>query len=134
MARACLINWSPGLKTAVSVLEVEYSEEPGTLYYFKHTLKPETSDGPETSEIYIPVATTRPETILGDTAVAVHPEDERYQKFVGRKLLVPMLGREIPVIADDYVTRDFGTGALKITPGDDPNDYEIGQRHGLPVF
>ncbi|MGB8214071.1 MAG: valine--tRNA ligase [Anaerolineales bacterium] len=129
-----LINWSPGLKTAVSDLEVEYSEEPGTLYYFKYMLKPETSDGPETSEIYIPVATTRPETILGDTAVAVHPEDERYQKFVGRKVLVPMLGREIPVIADDYVTRDFGTGALKITPGHDPNDYEIGQRHGLPVL
>ena len=80
------------------------------------------------------MATTRPETILGDTAVAVHPEDERYQKFIGRKVLVPILGREIPVIADEYVTREFGTGALKITPGHDPNDYEIGQRHGLPVL
>ena len=129
-----LINWSPGLKTAVSDLEVEYSEEPGKLYYFKYMLKQETSEVSQTSEAYIPVATTRPETILGDTAVAVHPEDERYRKFVGRKVLVPILGREIPVIADDYVMREFGTGALKITPGHDPNDYEIGQRHGLPVL
>src|SRR5258706_9470367 len=83
---------------------------------------------------HIPVATTRPETILADTAVAVHPEDERYQKYIGKKVVVPVLGREIPVIADDYVTRDFGTGALKITPGHDPNDYEIGPRHGLPVL
>jgi valyl-tRNA synthetase len=126
-----LINWSPGLKTAVSDLEVEYSEEPGKLYYFKYMLVPET---PETSAVFIPVATTRPETILGDTAVAVHPDDERYRKLVGRKVLVPMLGRAIPVIADEYVTREFGTGALKITPGHDPNDYEIGQRHGLPVL
>jgi len=122
-----LINWSPGLKTAVSDLEVEYSEEPGRLYYFKYMLAGSTDE-------FIPVATTRPETILGDTAVAVHPDDERYRKFVGRKVIVPMLGRAIPVIADDYVTRDFGTGALKITPGHDPNDYEIGQRHGLPVL
>ncbi len=122
-----LINWSPGLKTAVSDLEVEYSEEPGKLYYFKYMLADSETE-------FIPVATTRPETILGDTAVAVHPQDERYQKFVGRNVIVPMLGREIPVIADDYVTRDFGTGALKITPGHDPNDYEIGQRHGLPVL
>jgi valyl-tRNA synthetase len=122
-----LINWSPGLKTAVSDLEVEYSEEPGKLYFFKYVL----ADG---SGDYIPVATTRPETILGDSAVAVHPEDERYKKFIGKKVIVPMLGREVPVIDDDYVTREFGTGALKITPGHDPNDYEIGQRHGLPVI
>ena len=122
-----LINWSPGLKTAVSDLEVEYSEKPGKLYYFKYMLAGSTAE-------YIPVATTRPETILGDTAVAVHPDDERYQKYIGRKVIVPMLGREIPVIADEYVTREFGTGALKITPGHDPNDYEIGQRHGLPVL
>src|SRR5450759_2283552 len=83
---------------------------------------------------YIPVATTRPETILADTAVAVHPDDKRYQKFIGRKVVVPILGREIPVIADDYVTREFGSGALKITPGHDPNDYAIAQRHGLPVL
>jgi valyl-tRNA synthetase len=133
-----LINWSPGLKTAVSDLEVEYSEEPGTLYYFKYMLagsegepaaRPYANDGP-----YIPVATTRPETILGDTAVAVHPEDERYQQFIGKNVVVPMLGREIPVIADEYVEREFGTGALKITPGHDPNDYEIGHRHGLAVI
>jgi valyl-tRNA synthetase len=134
-----LINWSPGLKTAVSDLEVEYSEEPGKLYYFKYMLAPGEEPvsceetGPSAGE-FIPVATTRPETILGDTAVAVHPDDERYRKFVGRKVVVPMLGREIPIIADEYVTREFGTGALKITPGHDPNDYEIGQRHGLPVL
>ena len=128
-----LINWSPGLKTAVSDLEVEYSEEPGTLYFFKYMLKPGEA-GASSAPEYIAVATTRPETILGDTAVAVHPDDERYQKFIGRKVIVPLLGREIPVIADEYVTREFGTGALKITPGHDPNDYEIGQRHGLPVL
>ncbi len=122
-----LINWSPGLKTAVSDLEVEYSEEPGKLYYFKYVIADKSGE-------FIPVATTRPETILADTAVAVHPEDERYQRFIGKKVIVPMLGREVPVIADEYVTRDFGTGALKITPGHDPNDYEIGQRHGLPVL
>jgi valyl-tRNA synthetase len=123
-----LINWSPGLKTAVSDLEVEYSEEPGKLYYFKYMLAGEQAD------IYIPVATTRPETILGDAAVAVHPDDKRYQRFIGQHVIVPLLGREIPVIADEYVSREFGTGALKITPGHDPNDYEIGQRHGLPVL
>src|SRR5512146_2940265 len=155
-----LINWSPGLKTAVSDLEVEYSEEEATLYYFKYMLVPETPSGhrpppPNVGEgvsfdsamarhlgeagggaagDYIPVATVRPETILGDTAVAVHPEDERYKKFIGRKAIVPILGREIPVIADEYVSREFGTGALKITPGHDPNDYAIAQRHNLPVI
>ena len=128
-----LINWSPGLKTAVSDLEVEYSEEPGTLYYFKYMLADDAVEA-GLPHPYIPVATTRPETILGDTAVAVHPEDERYQKYVGKTVIVPMLGREIPVIADDYVSREFGTGALKITPGHDPNDYEIGMRHNLPVL
>ncbi len=128
-----LINWSPGLKTAVSDLEVVYSEEPGTLYYFKYMLASSDPASGGAGE-YIPVATTRPETILGDTAVAVHPEDERYQKYIGQKVVVPMLGREIPVIADDYVARDFGTGALKITPGHDPNDYEIGHRHGLAMI
>jgi valyl-tRNA synthetase len=121
-----LINWSPGLKTAVSDLEVEYSEEPGTLYTFKYPLLG--------SEENIPVATTRPETILGDTAVAVHPQDERYQHLIGRTALVPILNREIPVIADEAVSREFGTGALKITPGHDPTDYEIGARHQLPVI
>jgi len=128
-----LINWSPGLKTAVSDLEVEYSEEPGTLYYFKYMFAPEESQ-PGDDLSYIPVATTRPETILGDTAVAVHPDDPRYQRYIGRKVVVPILGRQIPVIADPYVDREFGTGALKITPGHDPNDFAIGEKHGLPVI
>ncbi|MEA4931921.1 MAG: valine--tRNA ligase, partial [Anaerolineaceae bacterium] len=122
-----MINWSPGLQTAVSDLEVEYSEEQGKLYHFKYML----ADG---SGDYIPVATTRPETIPGDTAVAVHPEDARYARFVGKTVIVPILNREIPVVADDYVTKEFGTGALKITPGHDPHDYEIGQRHNLPLI
>jgi valyl-tRNA synthetase len=122
-----LINWSPALRTAVSDLEVEYSEEEGFLYYFKYAL----ADLPGE---FIPVATTRPETILGDTAVAVHPEDERYQKFIGKEVLVPILNRRIPVIADEYVDRAFGTGALKITPAHDPNDYAIGQKHGLEMI
>ncbi len=121
-----LINWSPGLKTAVSDLEVEYSEENAKLYYFKYMLKD--------SDEYIPVATIRPETILGDTAVAVHPEDERFKKFIGKTAIVPILGREIPIIADDYVSMEFGTGALKITPGHDANDYAIAHRHGLPII
>ena len=109
----------------MSDLEVEYSEEKGTLYYFRYPI--------EGSEEYIPVATTRPETILADTAVAAHPEDERYQQFVGKSCLVPILNRAIPVIADEYVDREFGTGALKITPGHDPADYEIGKRHDLAI-
>ena len=122
-----MINWSPGLKTAVSDLEVEYSQEPGFLYYFKYVL----ADNPHE---FIPVATTRPETILGDTAVAVHPEDERYKRFIGRKVIVPMLNRTIPVIADSYVDRAFGSGALKITPAHDPNDYTIGLKYGLEAI
>ncbi len=129
-----LVNWSPNLKTAVSDLEVEYSEENANLYYFKYMLAPETSEVAKTSEVYIPVATIRPETILGDTAVAVHPEDERFKKFIGKKVIVPILNREIPVIADEYVSMEFGTGALKITPGHDPNDYAIAQRHNLPII
>ena len=121
-----LINWSPGLRTAVSDLEVEYTQEPELLYYFKYQLAD--------AEDYIPVATSRPETILGDTAVAVHPDDPRYQKYIGRKVKVPILGRDIPVIADTAVELEFGTGALKVTPGHDPTDYQIGQRHNLPVI
>ena len=122
-----MINWSPGLQTAVSDLEVEYSEEQGKLYYFKYML----ADG---SGDFLPVATTRPETIPGDTGVAVHPDDPRYARFIGKEVLVPILGRKIPVIADEYVTKEFGTGALKITPGHDPHDYEIGQRHHLELI
>ncbi|MGQ9889694.1 MAG: valine--tRNA ligase [Aggregatilineales bacterium] len=120
-----LVNWSPGLQTAVSDLEVEREDEPGSLYYFKYPI-----EGGE----HIPVATTRPETILGDTAVAVHPDDERYRHLIGRVALVPMLNRRIPVIADEYVSQEFGTGALKVTPGHDPNDYALGQRHGLDIL
>ncbi|MBE2272566.1 MAG: valine--tRNA ligase [Anaerolinea sp.] len=117
-----LVNWSPGLKTAVSDLEVEREEEQGKLYFFRYPLE----DGG-----FIPVATTRPETILGDTAVAVHPEDDRYKHLIGKHALVPMLNRPIPVIGDEYVDREFGTGALKITPGHDFNDYAIGAKHNL---
>ncbi len=135
-----LINWSPGLKTAVSDLEVEYEEEDATLYYFKYIIKPSPlhpspsgrGDGGEGE--FIPVATIRPETILGDTAVAIHPNDERYKKYIGRTAIVPILNREIPVIADEYVSMEFGTGALKITPGHDPNDYAIAQKHNLPII
>jgi valyl-tRNA synthetase len=129
-----LVNWSPGLRTAVSDLEVEYSDEPGTLYYFKYRIKEEPGKGDPGESPFIPVATTRPETILGDTAVAVHPEDPRYAAFVGRTALVPILGRGIPVIADEAVDREFGTGALKITPGHDPVDYEVGKRHNLALI
>ena len=121
-----LVNWSPGLKTAVSDIEVEYSEEDATLYYFKYTIKG--TDG------YLPVATIRPETILGDTAVAVHPDDERYNWLIGKTASVPILNREIPVIGDERVDREFGGGALKITPGHDPIDYEIALRHQLPII
>jgi valyl-tRNA synthetase len=120
-----LINWSPGLQTAVSDVEVERSEEQAKLYYFNYPV-----EGGE----FIPVATTRPETILGDTAVAVHPEDDRYKHLIGKVAYVPMLQRPIPVIADEYVDREFGTGALKITPAHDFNDYEIGQRHNLAMI
>jgi valyl-tRNA synthetase len=113
-------------------LEVEYSDEEAKLYYFKYMIKD--SDPATGASEFIPVATIRPETILGDTAVAVHPEDERFKKFIGKTAIVPMLGREIPVIADEYVSMEFGTGALKITPGHDPNDYAIAQRHNLPII
>lgn len=122
-----LINWSPNLRTAVSDLEVEHSQEPGNLFFFKYRL----ADDPQN---YLPVATTRPETILGDTAVAVHPDDERYKHLIGRQVLVPILNRRIPIIGDDYVDREFGGGALKVTPAHDPNDYEIAQRHGLELI
>ena len=120
-----LVNWSPGLQTAVSDLEVESNEEEVTLYYFRYPV-----DGGE----HLPVATTRPETILGDTAVAVHPDDERYRHLIGRRAYVPILGREIPVISDDYVDMEFGAGALKVTPGHDFSDYELAQKHDLELL
>ncbi len=121
-----LVNWSPQLHTAISDLEVEYEEEAGTLFTFKYLL--------EGSNEYIPVSTTRPETILGDTAVAVHPEDPRFRHFIGQQVRVPLMDRLVPVIGDQAVDRDFGTGALKVTPGHDHTDYEIGQRHNLPII
>lgn len=123
-----MVNWSPKLMTAVSDLEVEYVEEEGTLYYFKYPLA--NSDCHE----YIPVATTRPETILGDSAVCVHPNDSRYAKFIGQYVKVPLLDRLIPIIADEYVDPTFGTGALKVTPAHDVNDYALGKKHHLPMI
>lgn len=120
-----LVNWSPGLQTAVSDLEVERVEEERELYYFQYPL-----EGGE----FLPVATTRPETILGDTAVAVHPDDPRYQHLIGKTAYVPMLNRAIPVIADEYVEMGFGTGALKVTPAHDFNDYELGKKHNLAMI
>jgi valyl-tRNA synthetase len=130
-----LVNWSPNMQTAVSDLEVEYSEEPGTLFYFKYPVAAdgEGEGGGEPS--FLPIATTRPETILGDTALAVHPEDPRYSQLIGKEAVVPLSGgRKIPIIGDEYVDREFGTGALKITPGHDVNDYEIGKRRGLGII
>ena len=120
-----IINWCPRCQTALSDLEVEHEQEQGHLYYIKYPS--------EDSREYLVVATTRPETMLGDTAVAVHPEDKRYLKFIGQKVILPLMNRKIPVIADGYVSQDFGTGALKITPAHDPNDFEIGRRHGLEI-
>ncbi|MHB8842220.1 MAG: valine--tRNA ligase, partial [Candidatus Aquicultor sp.] len=118
-----IVNWCPRCLTALADIEVEYAEEEGNFYYVKYMVKD--------SYDYITVATTRPETILGDTAVAVHPEDARYKDFVGQTVIVPVIGREVPVIADDYVNPEFGTGALKVTPAHDPHDFEIGERHHL---
>lgn len=121
-----LVNWDPKLHTAVSDLEVISEEEDGFLWHFKYPL----SDGSG----HLVVATTRPETMLGDTAVAVHPEDERYKNLIGKTITLPLVGREIPIIADDYVDKDFGTGCVKITPAHDFNDYEMGLRHNLDAI
>jgi len=121
-----IINWCPKSRTALSDEEVVYREERGYLWYFRYPLK----DGSG----YITVATTRPETMLGDTAVAVHPEDPRYKHLVGRTVILPLVNREMPVIADEFVDPEFGTGAVKVTPAHDPNDYEIGVRHNLPMI
>ena len=127
-----LVNWDPELKTAISDLEVENAEEPGHMWHFRYPLANghKTADGKD----YLVVATTRPETMLGDTAVAVHPEDERYGDLVGKSVQLPLADREIPIIADEYVDREFGTGCVKITPGHDFNDNEIGARHNLPLI
>ena len=121
-----IINWCPGCKTALSDVEVDYSEDAGHFWYFKYPV--------EGSDLFITIATTRPETMLGDTAVAVNPNDERYSHLVGKTLLLPLTARKIPLIADEYVEPEFGTGAVKITPAHDPNDFEVGLRHNLPLI
>ena len=118
-----LVNWCPVSKSAISDEEVIHKEINGTLWYFKYPIKNEDN--------YLVVATTRPETMLGDTAVAVNPDDKRYKKYIGKTIILPLVGREIPIIADDYVDPDFGTGCVKITPAHDPNDFDIGNRHNL---
>ena len=118
-----IINWCPQCTTALSDAEVEYTEKPGHLWYIRYPVKD--------SDEYIIVATTRPETMLGDTGVAVHPEDERFQHLIGKTAILPLVGREIPIVADEYVELGFGTGAVKMTPCHDPNDFEVGLRHNL---
>ena len=121
-----MINWCPTCKTSLSDAEVEFEEEPTHLWHIRYYTK----DKKE----YVTVATTRPETMLGDTAVAVHPDDERYKNLIGKKVIVPLVNREIPVIADEFVEKEFGTGCVKITPAHDFNDYEAGLRHGLEII
>jgi valyl-tRNA synthetase len=121
-----LVNWDPKLHTAISDLEVQNEEEKGSMWHFRYPL----ADGSG----HLVVATTRPETMLGDTAVAVHPEDERYRHLVGKTLRLPITGREVPILADEYVDPEFGTGVVKITPAHDFNDYEVGKRHNLPLI
>ncbi|KAB0443339.1 valine--tRNA ligase [Lysinibacillus fusiformis] len=118
-----IINWDPAAKTALSDIEVIYQDVQGAFYHMKYPL----ADGSG----YVEVATTRPETMLGDSGVAVHPEDERYQHLIGKTVILPIVGREIPIVADDYVDMEFGTGVVKMTPAHDPNDFEVGNRHNL---
>ena len=121
-----IINWCPHCKTAISDAEVIFEEQQGSFWHLRYPL----ADGSG----YIELATTRPETMLGDTAVAVHPEDERYKHLVGKNVILPLVNKEIPIVADEYVEMDFGTGVVKITPAHDPNDFEVGRRHNLPVI
>ena len=127
-----LVNWDTKLHTAISDLEVENHDEKGHLWHLRYPL----AEGAKTAEglTYLVVATTRPETMLGDAAVAVHPEDERYKDLIGRHVLLPLVNRLIPIVADEYVDREFGTGCVKITPAHDFNDYEVGKRHNLPLI
>ncbi|NLP45733.1 MAG: valine--tRNA ligase [Epulopiscium sp.] len=121
---AKIINWCPQCQTTISDAEVEHEETKGNFWHIRYRIK-------DTNE-YIQIATTRPETMLGDSAVAVHPDDERYQKYIGKTVILPLVNREIPIIADEYVDQEFGTGVVKITPAHDPNDFEVGLRHNLP--
>jgi len=126
---AYVVNWCPSCQTAISDLEVVHEEQKGHLWEIRYPVIGD--DGADSGE-FLTVATTRPETMLGDTGVAIHPEDERYKHLHGRKLRLPLVGREIPIILDEWVSRDFGTGAVKVTPAHDPNDFALGQRHNLP--
>ena len=119
-----IINWCPECRTSISDAEVVHEELTGHFWHINYPVKDEPGR-------FVEIATTRPETMLGDTAVAVHPDDERYQDLIGKTLILPIVGREIPVVADEYVDKEFGTGCVKITPAHDPNDFEVGRRHGL---
>jgi len=121
-----IINWCPVCNTSISDAEVEYSEKEGKLWHIRYPIKD--------SDEFITVATTRPETMLGDTAIAVHPDDDRYRDLVGRTVVLPLMNREIPIVADEYVEMEFGTGMVKVTPAHDPNDFEIGERHKLEII
>ena len=120
-----IINWCPLCKTSISDAEVEHEEQEGHFWHIKYPIAGEEGK-------FVEIATTRPETLLGDSAVAVHPEDERYQDIIGKNVILPLVNREIPVVADSYVDKEFGTGVVKITPAHDPNDFEVGKRHNLP--
>ena len=120
-----MVNWCPRCQTAISDLEVVHNERTGNLWFIRYPIVGSANE-------FLVVATTRPETMLGDTALAVNPDDERYQRFIGKSAMLPLMDREIPVIADSYVDREFGTGVVKITPAHDPNDFEVGKRHNLP--
>ena len=125
-----IINWCPVCKTSISDAEVQYEEQNGHFWHIKYPLIED--DGSISTTRFLEFATTRPETMLGDTAVAVHPEDERYADLIGKKVWLPFVDRQIPIVADTYVDREFGTGVVKITPAHDPNDFEVGRRHNLP--
>ena len=127
-----IINWCPHCNTSISDAEVDYEEQNGHLWHIRYPLIEE--DGSVSKTQFLEFATTRPETMLGDTAVAVHPDDERYKDLIGKMVLLPFMNREIPVIADEYVDKEFGTGVVKITPAHDPNDFEVGKRHDLPII
>ena len=118
-----IINWCPNCKTTLSDAEVEHEDQAGNFWHIKYPIKD--------SDEYLEIATTRPETMLGDSGIAVHPEDERYSHLVGKTAILPLVGRELPIVADDYVDKEFGTGAVKMTPAHDPNDFEVGKRHNL---
>ncbi len=129
---ARIINWCPVCNTSISDAEVEYQEQAGHLWHIKYPVMNE--DGTPSDKEFLTFATTRPETMLGDTAVAIHPEDERYRHLIGKSVMLPIMNRVIPVVTDTYVDREFGTGVVKITPAHDPNDFEVGKRHDLPVI